>query len=294
MLVRSSAGAVVRRSNSAAVLVPTAALLAAMLMALTPASAWAARGSWLGAAVEQTPGGLKVTRVSHQGPAERAGLKPGDVITALDGRPVFAPLTARPTVVAWAKGSVHRVTLRRGAQAQTASVRVERRPKGPGYLRLFLVHAPLPDFTLPQAVAPGQVALSKLRGKVVLVLFWASWCDVCKSLLPLLTRLHRRYEAAGLAVVAISRDAKLARLRQAEQKYGLPFTVAHDATNLVGKQNRVKVVPSLLFVDRRGVVRSYVQGAGFTYAQVQKVVRRMLRRRRPRPSRVRNDREVWL
>jgi len=159
---------------------------------------------------------------------------------------------------------------------------------------LYLVHAPLPDFSLPRGVAPGTVTLSKLRGKVVLVLFWASWCGVCKTLLPLLARLHRRYGSRGLAVVAVSRDAKLPPLLRAVQKHRPPFTVVHDGQNQVGKKNRVKVIPSLLMLDRRGVVRGYVQGAGYTYAQIERVVRRMLRRRRPLPSRTRNDRELWL
>ena len=248
----------------------------------------------MGAAVEPAPGGWKVTRVSYRGPAERAGLRPGDVITALDGRRVVTPATARRAVVAWARGSVHRVIFRRGTRPQTVSVRVARRPTTPGYLRLYLTHASLPDFTLPRAGAAGKVTLSKLRGKVVLVLFWASWCAVCKTALPLLSRLHRRYSARGLAVVAVSRDARLAPLLQAVRRHRLPFYVAHDSANRVGKRNRVKVIPSLLFVDRFGVVRGYVQGAGYTYAQLRRSVRRMLRQRRARPSRVRSDRELWL
>ena len=271
-----------------------AAFCAAVLLALVPASVRAAPGSWMGAAVEQTPHGLKVTRVSYRGPSERAGLQPGDVITALDGRSVVDPRVARSSVVGWQRGSAHRVTFLRGGQTRSVSVQGEKRPKGPGYLRLFLVHAPLPDFTLPRVTAPGQVTLSKLRGRVVMVFFWASWCAVCKSALPLLAKLHQRFGASGLTVVAIGRDSRIAPLRQAAQQVGLPFAVVHDGRNVVGKRNRVKVVPSLLFLDRLGVVRSYVQGAAYTFAQLQRVVRRMLRRRRPRPSRVRNDREVWL
>jgi len=222
-----------------------------------------------------------VNRLAYRGPAERAGLRVGDVITALDGRPVGAPKLARRGVIAWIRGSTHRVTVRRPGGAQTLAVRVTRRPKAPGYVRLFLTHAPLPDFTLPRVGAPGSVTFSKLRGKVVLVLFWASWCAVCKTVLPLLARLHRRYAAAGLAVVAVSRDARLAPLQGAIAQQRLPFYVAHDRKNGVGKKNRIKIIPSLLFVDRYSVVRDYVQGAAYTYAQLRRTVRRMLRQRRP-------------
>jgi len=269
-------------------------LVAVAFLAASGTALGRARGAWLGIAARPSSGGVEVTRLLYRGAAVRAGVRVGDLLTAIDGRPVRTLADARAVVVARSVHTPVRLTLRRGSRERHLVVRTTRAPKAPGYLRLFLVHAPLPDFTLPTVVPAGRVTLSALRGRVVLVLFWASWCDVCKSALPRLERLQRIVGRRKLAVVAISRDRSRVPLEAVVRRLGLTVTVAQDAANAVGKANRVAVVPSLLFLDRFGVVRGYVQGADYTTAQLRRTVRRLLAQRRPRPSRARISAEKWL
>ncbi len=270
-------------------------LLVVVALVAAPGTAQGrARGAWLGIAARPSSGGVQVTRLLYRGAAVRAGVRVGDLVTAIDGKPVRTLADARAVVAGRSVHTPVRLTLRRGSRQRSLVVRTTRAPKAPGYLRLFLVHAPMPDFTLPTVVPAGRVTLSALRGRVVLVLFWASWCDVCKSALPRLERLQRIVGRRKLAVVAISRDRELAPLEAVVRRLGLTVIVAHDASNAVGKANRVAVVPSLLFLGRFGVVRGYVQGAAYTTAQLRRTVRRLLAQRRKRPSRARIPGERWL
>jgi thiol-disulfide isomerase/thioredoxin len=62
-----------------------------------------------------------------------------------------------------------------------------------------------PDFTLKTLAGP-EVTLSKLRGKVVLVDFWATWCPPCRAEMPYLLSIAKEYEARGVTLVAVNRD----------------------------------------------------------------------------------------
>ena len=122
-------------------------------------------------------------------------------------------------------------------------------------LLLWLLPAapsPAPGFELP--TASGTVALDALRGKVVLVDFWASWCGPCRQSFPWLGKVAERYEAKGLVVVAIDldKDRTLAERFLREQKP--PFTVAFDPAGRAAEAFGVETMPSSFLVNRAGQV----------------------------------------
>lgn len=117
---------------------------------------------------------------------------------------------------------------------------------------------PAPDFTL-RRYAGGSLALSSLRGKVVMLDFWATWCGPCREEMPSLLEVAKEYEDKGLVFVAASRDdaeeAKPAiqRFTQATKLSALePHVVYGD--DEVAYYYRVKVLPTLYFIDREGKV----------------------------------------
>lgn len=102
--------------------------------------------------------------------------------------------------------------------------------------------------------------LKELRGKVVLVDFWATWCGYCNELMPGVESLHRKYRDRGLAVVAVTNEnPALVKRFVKTMGYDLPFYLdsngeAHSFYDVAG-------YPALLIVDRQGFVTKRLQGA---------------------------------
>ncbi|MDH7500245.1 MAG: TlpA disulfide reductase family protein [candidate division NC10 bacterium] len=116
------------------------------------------------------------------------------------------------------------------------------------------VNAPAPDFNLPTPEGK-QVSLSSLRGKVVLLTFWAIWCNVCREEMPMLESLHKKYRDKGLEVVGVNidRDARTSVQDYAKQ-HGLSFPMLLDQERKAMKVYRAHFLPTTYIVDRKGVI----------------------------------------
>jgi cytochrome c biogenesis protein CcmG, thiol:disulfide interchange protein DsbE len=103
--------------------------------------------------------------------------------------------------------------------------------------------------------------LSKLRGKVVLVDFWASWCEPCKRELPILAKLAPRLKEKGVEIVAVNIDEKKDNAVQFLREHGVNLNVVYDKDHkIVGAWEPPKM-PTSFVVDRSGVIRAI--NAGF-------------------------------
>ena len=114
---------------------------------------------------------------------------------------------------------------------------------------------PAADFDA-STLAGSSLKLSSLRGKVVLVDFWASWCEPCKKELPLLDKLAPRLHARGIEIVAVNIDDDKNKAADFMRSHGLHLTVVADASKkIVGAWEPPKM-PSSFVVDKAGVVRA--------------------------------------
>jgi cytochrome c biogenesis protein CcmG/thiol:disulfide interchange protein DsbE len=109
-----------------------------------------------------------------------------------------------------------------------------------------------PAFTLP--ARSGTVALDSLRGRVVLVDFWASWCGPCRESFPWMGELQRRLGDKGLTVLAVNLDKRRDLAEEFLAKYAAPFTVAFDAEGRTAELYGVRAMPTSLLLGRDGVV----------------------------------------
>jgi peroxiredoxin len=143
-----------------------------------------------------------------------------------------------------------------------------------------LVGQAAPDFSAT-AVANGQgkVALGAMRGKVVLVDFWGTFCDPCKKSFPKLQNLYGKYAASGLRVVGISEDEAddKGKIPDFASTYGAKFMLAWDADKTIAQQYKPETMPSSYLVDKNGVIRyAHVGYHDGEEEQIEKEIRELL------------------
>ena len=115
-----------------------------------------------------------------------------------------------------------------------------------------------PDFALAGA-GGTTVKLSGLRGKVVLVDFWASWCKPCKKELPELDKLAKAYKDAGaeVAIVAINIDTKKENADKFLKSAGIKHvTVLYDPSSTSAEQYEPETMPTSFVIDKKGIIKS--------------------------------------
>ena len=118
-----------------------------------------------------------------------------------------------------------------------------------------------PNFQL-RDLDGNMVSLSQLRGKVVLVNFWATWCGPCRIEMPAMERLYRSYSRKDFEILAVSTDPQgTAVTRPFQQEMGFTFPILHDAEYRIGLMYGARSLPMTFMVDRQGVVRQKVPGA---------------------------------
>jgi thiol-disulfide isomerase/thioredoxin len=114
------------------------------------------------------------------------------------------------------------------------------------------------------------VSLDDLRGQVVLLNIWATWCPPCREEMPSMQRLHERLGSAGLRIVAVSVDAAPGRIdpsghaggdvAEFAQRFGLTFPIWRDPSGSVERIYRTTGVPESFVVDRSGTIIKKVIG----------------------------------
>jgi peroxiredoxin len=138
--------------------------------------------------------------------------------------------------------------------------------------------SPAPDFALERLADGATVRLSELRGRVVLVSFWATWCAPCEEEMPALERLYRELRAEGFELLAVSVDADREAVVAFQQRLGVSFPILLDPEQRVAREWQTFRFPESLLVDRDGrVVERYVGAKEWDSGAYLERIRRLLR-----------------
>ena len=119
---------------------------------------------------------------------------------------------------------------------------------------------PVPRLALDALDGGRAVSLDGLKGRVVYVDFWASWCVPCRLSMPALEEIYRRNKSRGFAVVGVNKDASVTDAKRFLTRVPVSFDLVQDASDAAARGFDVKAMPSGYLVDRKGVVRSVHRG----------------------------------
>jgi len=116
-----------------------------------------------------------------------------------------------------------------------------------------------PSFALPSR-GGDTIALDKLKGQVVMINFWASWCGPCRQEMPLLEQMYKRYSPLGFTLLGVNVEANSKDAEKLLANVPVSFPVLFDTENKVSKMYDVNAMPSTVFIDRKGNVRYLHRG----------------------------------
>jgi cytochrome c biogenesis protein CcmG, thiol:disulfide interchange protein DsbE len=119
--------------------------------------------------------------------------------------------------------------------------------------RAVNVGAPAPAFALPDATAK-TVSLDALKGRVVYVDFWASWCGPCRKSFPWMNAMQQKYGAQGLTVVGVNVDKRRSDADRFLAQVPAQFTTVFDVNGATPTAYDVKAMPSSVLIDAAGNV----------------------------------------
>jgi len=111
-----------------------------------------------------------------------------------------------------------------------------------------------PDFSLPRLGGDGEVSLASLRGRVVLLNFWATWCAPCEAEMPAMQRLHEQLSREGFDLLAVSVDESQADVQAFAQRLQLDFPILLDPQRGVSRLYQTFRYPESFLIDGNGVV----------------------------------------
>ena len=152
--------------------------------------------------------------------------------------------------IVWIKQDADNAAARKKAAAQDS------RADGPSPIK---IGAPAPRLVLKD-LEGRTVNLEDLKGKVVIVDFWATWCEPCQIMIPWLEEFHNRYASSGLEIVGVSMDDDVKDVRPFadKAKMNYPIVLGNDA--VADSWGGVFGLPTSFMIDRQGKIRATHQG----------------------------------
>lgn len=161
----------------------------------------------------------------------------------------------------------------------------------PGSQDIGVIQAPHSGFLAPEFELPATdetlTSLRGLRGNVVVLNFWASWCPPCRAEMPALERVHQTYAARGVVILGVNaaNQDTLAAAQTFITENGLTFPILYDLKGQAGSLYQVAALPSTFFIDRQGIIQEVVIGGPISASHLQISIEQLLKSAAQPPDR---------
>jgi thiol-disulfide isomerase/thioredoxin len=232
----------------------------------TPAAGQSARRApWLGVELDSArpdEHGVRVRHAVRSSPAWTAGVRDGDLIVRVDDVATARPDDVIHEVGTHAPGAVVHVIVLRGGNEVPLAATLGSMPDSDEMLRLDKVGSPAPSWKGLSAVSGALPAtgIGELKGRVVVVDFWATWCMACRMATPKLTSWQAKFGAQGLSVIGIT-DDPVAEASQGARSFGMRYAaIGTDPSYSTQRAFGVRALPTVFVIDKKGVIRDVSVG----------------------------------
>ncbi|MBL0715200.1 MAG: TlpA family protein disulfide reductase [Desulfosarcina sp.] len=113
--------------------------------------------------------------------------------------------------------------------------------------------APPAEIRLPD-LNGNMVDLDDFRGKVIFLNFWTTWCPTCQVEMPSMERLYQRFRERDFVMLAVDLQEPVAQVQSFFEQYRLSFTALMDTRGAIGRQFRVRALPTTIIIDKQGAI----------------------------------------
>ena len=117
----------------------------------------------------------------------------------------------------------------------------------------FAQEIPAPDFAISHAQLPNK--LSALKGQVVYIDFWASWCKPCRKSFPWMNQMQQKYAGQGLQIIAVNLDAEESLAKAFLDKVPAQIPIIYDPAGKIARDYKLLGMPSSYLIDKKGKIR---------------------------------------
>ena len=167
------------------------------------------------------------------------------------------------------------------AACQPSAIKVTQTPAAPAGTEAPRPVAPrvgslAPDFTV-KMLTGETVRLSELRGKPVLLNFWATWCPPCREEMPFLQAVYKDRSYQDVLIIAMDRDEDTATINEFMRQNGYTFPVALDPGLSVSDAYQVFAIPTTFLIGRDGVIRLKKIGAFLNKGEIESSLKMIMR-----------------
>lgn len=214
--------------------------------------------AWVGIELTTNGGVVVAKHVMRGSPAESGGVQNGDELVSIDGAAIQSSRQLIQAIQDAGAGKTISLKVKRGGAEKTLSISVAAHPGEQEVLRRDKVGTYAPALG-GHGLQSGESDISKLKGRVVLVDFWATWCSACRAAAPALTSLSDKYGAQGLTIIGATADASDAAEKSAK-KLGMTYGIVADVDDTTIAAYSVSSLPTMFLVDKNGVIRDVLIG----------------------------------